>query len=292
MADLQEISQTLARIAPKPSTDRTSVLPGSGTISTKQAKKLSPTPRQKSAQGTSLWQRKAAAASPDAQPDVCEHCRGNGWVVLDRPLGHPEFGKAKPCVCKEAAIAAARAAKLDAIDGLTYEERAYRFGEERNSQQKRAAAVLMAAVDDGYGMVTLRGGYGTGKTFMLIAAVNRAKAAGMAAHYTTMHGLLAYLKKAFDPKSAGDDTLSKRWDLLTSAPILAIDEVDKFNATPWATEQFMELIDIRWRNLRTAVTAIAMNGSMSQLPGNVEDRLRDGRAHIITLTGGSMRPLL
>src|SRR5262245_52610484 len=35
------------------------------------------------------------------QPEVCPLCHGAGYVRLDVPVGHPDFGRAAPCECKE-----------------------------------------------------------------------------------------------------------------------------------------------------------------------------------------------
>ena len=32
---------------------------------------------------------------------TCPHCQGVGFVLADVPLGHPDFGKAMPCHCKQ-----------------------------------------------------------------------------------------------------------------------------------------------------------------------------------------------
>ena len=33
--------------------------------------------------------------------DTCPRCGGVGFVTLDLPMGHPDFGKAVPCSCRE-----------------------------------------------------------------------------------------------------------------------------------------------------------------------------------------------
>ena len=36
-------------------------------------------------------------------PD-CPHCKGLGYVRLEVPLGHPDFGKAQVCVCRRGEV--------------------------------------------------------------------------------------------------------------------------------------------------------------------------------------------
>ena len=78
--------------------------------------------------------------------------------------------------------------------------------------------------------------------------------------------------------------------MLVGADVLALDELDEFNSTPWAVEQFLRLIDERWRLLDRCVTLCAMNGGFGSLPGKVGSRLLDGRARVFELGGVDMRP--
>jgi DNA replication protein DnaC len=137
-------------------------------------------------------------------------------------------------------------------------------------------------------MVTLSGPPGTGKSTLLICAVNAAREANIPSVYVTMTDLLDYLRAAFNPEQR-DMSFEKRWDLLVSAEVLALDELDEFNSTPWAAERFMRLIDERWRNMHTRLTLLATNASLSRLPPKVASRLNDGRASVWTLGGADMR---
>ena len=44
-------------------------------------------------------------------PD-CPYCHGLGFVGKDVPLGHPDFGKLKVCVCRQRELIEARQKKL------------------------------------------------------------------------------------------------------------------------------------------------------------------------------------
>ena len=176
-----------------------------------------------------------------------------------------------------------RARRLDDIDGLTDTERAFALDGSTPEHTD-----MISIIDAGAGMATLTGPYGVGKTHAIMAAINEAKRRGMTAHYTTMRDLLSYLREGFKP-GPGELPFEKRWDLLTSAGVLAIDELDKTNATAWAQEQFSALVDVRWRNMRTQVTFFAMNQDVSGLPGDVEDRINDRNAVILRMTGSSKR---
>jgi len=122
----------------------------------------------------------------------------------------------------------------------------------------------------------------------MIAAVNAAKADGVAAHYTTMRNLLTYLRQSFSPTNQSE-TFDERWHLLTTVPVLAIDELDKANTTPWALEQFSALVDVRWRKMHEVITLFALNAELDVLPGDVVDRVSDRRSYMVELNGASRR---
>ena len=39
-------------------------------------------------------------APSERQAAPCPICGGAGYIVLDLPIGHPDFGKASPCRCR------------------------------------------------------------------------------------------------------------------------------------------------------------------------------------------------
>lgn len=261
----------------------------SGTLPTTGSEEKSSTPENATEQnGPTSLQR--TEKTHDKKP--CPKCNGNGWVVLDRPPGHPEFGKAIPCECMADEIALRRAAKLERQDGLNEAQRTFSLNDAKKSiSQRTAASALKEMVDARKGQVVLYGDYGLGKSFTMIAAVNYAKENGVPAHYTTLSDLLNYLRDAFNPEST--DNLDSRWDLLVGVPVLAIDEIDKTKSTAWAMERFTALVDKRWANMHGQLTIYGMNADLKSLDaaglGHITDRLEDTRGTIVNFTGKSMR---
>jgi DNA replication protein DnaC len=189
---------------------------------------------------------------------------------------------------------ARRAAWLQRIDGLKPQERTITFDRiVIGEHNQRAYQAVTQAVDAGVGIVTLTGTFGVGKSALLMAAVNAARGKGTPAVYTTITDLLDWLREAFDPHrdtSDGPDlSFDSRWRLLTTCDVLAIDELDEFNATPWATERFLRLIDERWRSMDDTLTLCALNQPVERLVGKVASRLRDGRAVVVEVKGADMR---
>lgn len=225
---------------------------------------------------------------PPTEP-VCDLCGDNGFVLSPAPVGHPDFGKAIRCKCRYHADVDKRRAWLLQIDGLTEAERALRFGVLDRRDNGAAVDAVVAHTAARRGMVTLTGKPGLGKSALLICAVNAAREAGAAAVYTTVTDLLDYLRAAYNPQAEGPG-FDGRWDLLIKADVLALDELDEFNTTPWAMERFMRLIDERWRRMDEGLTLLATNSRINALPGKVASRLRDGRAVVIEMAGPDMRP--
>lgn len=183
-------------------------------------------------------------------------------------------------------------ARLERQDGLNDEQRGFSLDlATRTLEQRQAADSLRAMVDAKRGQAVFYGGYGLGKSYTMIAAVNYAKALGVPAHYTTLRDLLAYLRRAFNPDAT--ESMDSRWDLLVTVPVLAIDEIDKANSTAWAMEQFTALVDKRWGNMHDQLTIYGMNADLTALDraglGHIADRLEDRRGKVVRFTGQSMR---
>lgn len=225
-------------------------------------------------------------------------------MLLDVPTTDARFGKAYPCKCKRDEIAARRARKLQEVDGLREGERRLRFaGLDVTPANREAIVAVNQATAAQRGIVTLSGPVGTGKTSLLICAVNEAREVGVEAVYMTVVDLLDWLRKSFDRQESqrarrangevlGDDeaaTFDEKWKLLTTAPVLALDELDEFRQSDWAMERFHRLIDERWRSMEERLTLLATNASVRALSPRVASRLQDGRAQVVTIAGGDMR---
>src|SRR5258708_13826473 len=63
--------------------------------------------------------------SEPAEP-VCEICGGMGIVGVKVPVGHPDFGKAFPCVCQAEKIKQRKAKQLLAISNMdAYQDKTF-----------------------------------------------------------------------------------------------------------------------------------------------------------------------
>lgn len=207
------------------------------------------------------------------------------WV----PGPYGDGPKLVRCDCRTGADQERRRRRLLEMDGLTPVERQLTFDRLATDANERAIDTVRVAAERRRGLITLTGRPGTGKSTLLICAVNAAREANIPAVYTTVTDLLDYLRRAYNP-AAGELAFDARWDLLVRAEVLALDELDEFNTTPWAMERFLRLIDERWRAMDRCLTLCATNAHLSALPEKVYSRLRDGRGQVCEMRGRDMRP--
>ncbi len=112
---------------------------------------------------------------------------------------------------------------------------------------------------------------------------------GLVGTYVRMHDLLEYVRAGYDPNA--QNGARARYEQLKSLPVLAIDEFDVARMTDFASEFRTAFLDDRYRlaMTRRAHTLFAMNCNPATLPGNIYDRLRDGRFSMFHNRDQSMR---
>ena len=140
---------------------------------------------------------------------------------------------------------------LEKIDGLKDSERTQSLADYKlGPHNRRAAEAVAAGIEQGYGLITLWGPFGVGKTALMMTAVNAIRNQDKTAIYRTTADMLAWLRAGFDQsqRDGEDFSYEKRWQLLTTVRCLALDEMTAFSVTPWAAERFERLIDERWRS--------------------------------------------
>ena len=243
--------------------------------------------------------------------DKCPACDGSGWVERhDGYLGLDHVTMV-PCPDPAGVHRAVEIERLSRISGLLPEELALRLDDvsERGNaadietlsveelvQRQDTAAMLELArrfVEEPRGFLVLHGKYGNAKTLILQAVVNEFREqCGIVGVYVKMRDLLNYVRAGYAPDAQGD--ARARYERLKSVPVLAIDELDAAKMTDFAYEFRAAFLDDRYRLAIAcqAHTLFAMNGDPSELPGDLYDRMRDGRFVVFHNADASMRPVM
>jgi DNA replication protein DnaC len=261
--------------------------------------------------GANWWSRIIVQTQPQVKEE-CPLCRGLGRVRTNVPVDHPDFGKLVPCSCQAEAIRQREFARLSQVSGMLPEELALRLKDVIVDPRDQAVAqtlpveTLVARQDtvamlelarrfvrQPWGFLTLHGTYGNAKTLILQAVVNEFRERrGITGVYVKMRDLLNYVRAGYAPDAQED--ARARYERLKAVPVLAIDELDAAKMTDFAYEFRAAFLDDRYRLAVAcrAHTLFAMNGDPSGLPGDLYDRMRDGRFMVFHNADASMRPVM
>ena len=209
----------------------------------------------------------------------CPRCRGIGYLRHDVPIGHPEFGKLHTCECRASEIALHNQAKMSQLSNLSEKELLITIDsliprgdctQEMIAQVKRMAA-------EPFGMLTLWGSWGNGKTAALMGLVNHFNAVSPGSTcYMRFEELMNVVRKGF--KDGAELDAEERAMRLRQIYFLAIDEFDKANLTQWGDSFRSLFFDDRYRDAKNGMThtALAMNCNLTDLPGHIYDRIQWG----------------
>jgi DNA replication protein DnaC len=212
--------------------------------------------------------------------DVCPICQGQGFVVLDLPIGHPDFGRAQPCRCRQAEIALRRQVELTKVSNLnqlrhmtfeTFLPDGVGMNDEQRMNLRRAfdKARLFAARPEGWLLFT--GTYGCGKTHLAVAIAHEVLRRGESALFVVVPDLLDHLRAAFGPSS--ETSFDERFETVRQTPLLILDDFGSQSATPWAKEKLFQLLNYRYT--AQLPTVITTNLRLSEIEARLRSRLAD-----------------
>ena len=211
-------------------------------------------------------------------PD-CDICRGIGWFTYEVEINHPEFGKAQRCP------KVPYPNHTGTVD-LPEWNQVLDLG-----NAKKAEKVIREVLTRGYGWVFLWGKPGLGKTVLLKAAVADYYRKEIGSRYVRMAEILDNIRMGFDQDHPDSVARLERWQ---GVNLLAIDEFDRLNETPYAKERKFLLMDKRYEGLlrQENITLMAANENPSHIDSYLADRIEDGRGYIVEMTGESLRPAM
>ncbi len=216
------------------------------------------------------------------KPD-CEFCGGVGFLRSDVPVGHPDFGRLEPCVCRSSEVAQnARQrlyemSNLDRLSHLTFEN----FRTSGNPKAEFIAPQEISSLQEAkdasenffrslQGWLLLEGAYGCGKTHLAAAIANAAVHNGIPTLFITVPDLLDSLRFAYgNPET----TFEARFNEIKNADLLVMDDFGTQNATAWAQEKLFQIINYRYIN--QLPTVITTNLILDEIESRIRSRLQD-----------------
>lgn len=226
----------------------------------------------------SEW-RSAIAAERSDKP-VCSICRGMGFVTQDLPPGHPDFGRALPCECKQEEIEARRLSNLRAVSQLdslqnqtfdTFRPEGIGLTEAKQRNLKLAYDRCKQFAEQPEGWILLHGNYGCGKTHLAAATANHQLAQGRPVIFITAPDLLDFLRATFAPGSAvGFD---ERFQQIKTTSLLILDDFGAESSTPWAQEKLFQILNHRYNS--QLPTIITTNHELEEIELRLRSRLAD-----------------
>jgi hypothetical protein len=187
------------------------------------------------------------------------------------------FGATVPCSCvplaKRAELAGIperyREARLESMQRLPRKRASIVWGEGWDGRQ---SAVIHSFAGDGLTDKT----FGTGKTHLACALLNREIERGRPAQFVDTVDYLDEIKRRFD---AGGEQAEAYTARLAAEPLLAIDDVSEHRlSTDWQRAQVATLIDRRHRDRRTTLITTNFEGPTEVarvLGGALASRLRE-----------------
>ena len=210
----------------------------------------------------------------------------------DVPVGHPDFGRAFPCLCQmqrsetNRLVRLHRYSNLGVLHAVTFETLAPSgpgVGPEANARYDAALRAAQAFAGQPVGSLLLTGGHGTGKTCLAAAAANRLMSQGHPVLFTFVPDLLDQLRGGYaDDAALSHDEL---FEQVKNVPVLILDDIGAHNGTPWAEEKLFQVVNHRYLSgLPTVLTSAV---PLERLDGRLQSKLTDPRNALVIDMGGS-----
>jgi DNA replication protein DnaC len=190
------------------------------------------------------------------------------------PYGDPNFGKLRECPeCQS--VVERQVLGMQNISSLrgrlfTYSFRS--FNPVAGAKQAYDAAVGFAKKPEGW--LVIHGPNGNGKTHLAAAVANYLLERDMIVLFLNVPDLLDYLRMAFNPRREWDVTslsFEERFDAITQAPILILDDFGAESETQWANEKLYQILN--YRTDMALPTVITTNLKLADVEARLRSRL-------------------
>lgn len=208
-----------------------------------------------------------------AEENSCPRCGGAGFLRMDAPVGHPNFGRLIPCECKLSEQEERRNREFNELSGLEMlEEWTFEAFDPDIPRARVAYEQCLEYAQNPDGWLLLVGLYGCGKTHLAAAIANYVMVhQRMSPLFTVVPDLLDHLRAAFAPdRTSSYDT---RFNEVRNASLLILDDLGTENATPWANEKLFQIINYRYNQRKP--TIITTNRDMDRMDPRIASRLKD-----------------
>ena len=205
-------------------------------------------------------------------------------------MGHPDFGEAFGCRCRQEADPDTRVAALLRYSNLGPLAR-HTFATTRpegplpdaGSQHLFRVALTAATefAENPAGWLALAGPSGSGKTRLAVAIANRCIERGQPTFFIVVADLLDHLRATFAP----DNPVSydELFDQVRGVPVLVLDDLGTQSATPWAREKLLQVFNHRFN--AALPTVITVRGPLQRLDEALRSRMEaaEGFSRILLL---------
>jgi DNA replication protein DnaC len=224
------------------------------------------------------FSRRFPPEAPEEATPVCPLCRDRGFVRHDVEIGHPDFGRAFPCVCQidELRDRLRRRSNLGSLTHKTFATFDVK-GREGLTVAARKKLREAAGISGEYGKapldwLVLTGPSGCGKTHLAAAIANRQIESGSEAFFTFVPDLMDHLRSTYAPGT--DVSYDELFQSVRTAPLLVLDDLGSQSGSPWAQEKLFQILNHRYNSaLPTVITTSRRLGELDDwLRTRLEDR--------------------
>lgn len=219
----------------------------------------------------------------------CPQCAGVGFVRRAVVFGHPDFGRAIPCVCvlteheDERQERLQRFSNLGSLARQTFATVLPRGRSPEPSHQERFARALADAAryaEEPQGWLVFIGESGSGKTHLAAAIANRCIERGLPVFFTVVPDLLDHLRAAYGPSS--EVPYDRLFEVVRNAPVLVLDALGTQFSTPWAAEKLFQVLNHRYNSQLPTIFTCAV--ALDDLDERIRTRISDpslARIHVL-----------
>ncbi len=231
----------------------------------------------------------ASMPRPLASRSVCPKCRGAGYLRVDVPFGHPNFGRPVPCECKEAEWREKRRqelfelSELGAFQHKTFKNFNVHFSGIHHSVIE-AFEVACAYAQEPNGWLLLVGPNGCGKTHLAAAIANHRFLDGAVVLFSVVPDLLAHLRATFSPSTT--EAYDQRFAKMREAELLVLDDLGAHQSSSWASEKLFQLLNYRY-NSRFPTVITANPKGFDTIDERIRSRLSDNALVTTVIMSGA-----